>query len=477
MSRIFRMFLVFSIIVSSCTTKQTTRIAILYTNDVHGEIQNFARLAELKSNLMEKYDTLFLVSAGDIFSGNPFVDFYAEKGYPMIDLMNAVGYDLSNIGNHEFDYGQEVLAKRIEDSKFPYICANLIVKNSPVKQPEPYLTMNYKDIRLLFLGLIQTNSSGIPSTHPDKVRNIDFIPYLDSFQKYYNLKNDCEAFIGLTHLGIEKDHKLAKMYPQLDVIIGGHSHTLIDSTLFVNDVLIAQAGDDMEYAGIVELTFNGKQLSDRSSRIVKLDTIESTSAAILDKIDSYLNNPFFTDTLAYTNNLLDSKAKLGCLYNKAQVQEHYLDFSFQNHGGLRIDVLPKGPITRQNIYELDPFGNELVIYKMKVPEIKSLIKGSYEDEGGIDLEMGGGSYTIETDKDNTVKNINLFDNTGKSLDTNTTYLVGLNSYISSAYNFECADTGLNTKTITAENIIHYLVKVKVFSLSDCGEAKLEVSGY
>jgi 5'-nucleotidase/UDP-sugar diphosphatase len=114
----FSIFILFLLVLTACQKENNFTVAILHTNDVHGKIDNFGKLTYLKDSLLNHYDTVLLVSAGDIFSGNPYVDYHEQRGYPMIELMNQSGYDLAVLGNHEFDYGQDVLAERIEQAAF-----------------------------------------------------------------------------------------------------------------------------------------------------------------------------------------------------------------------------------------------------------------------------------------------------------------------------------------------------------------------
>ena len=95
----------------------TTEIIIFHVNDIHAKIDNFAKLAYIVNYEKENHKNVLLVSAGDLFSGNALVDKYKDKGYPIIDLMNKAGFNLSEFGNHEFDYGQQILNKRIKQAE------------------------------------------------------------------------------------------------------------------------------------------------------------------------------------------------------------------------------------------------------------------------------------------------------------------------------------------------------------------------
>ena len=433
----------------------STDIVILHTNDVHASLEYFPRLAAYKKQIEQQYDHVLLVSAGDIFSGNPVVDFYKEKGYPMVDLMNRVGYRISAVGNHEFDYGQEIFNKRMEQADFPFICANMDTHNAVLHQPQPYAVLEEGGYKLFFLGLIELGNSGVPSTHPEKVKGIAFSDPLESAGKFTDRKGNYDAFIGLTHLGYETDKKLAHTYPQFDAILGGHSHTLVDAPRLINNVLLSQAGDDMQFVGKVTLTFRDGELTDRTSDMVSLEEYDSSDQALDSLVKDYQNNEDLNQVIGEAASSLRGKDELGSLFTDAQREMHNLDFAFQNNGGIRITEIPQGPIRVKTIYELDPFGNELIEYAMTPDEIKSLIKNA-SDHGHVDLQISGGEYTLRINQDNEVQEIVLRDNQGNELKPGATYKVGLNSYIASSYHFDHSDEGKSLYVTTAQNLIDYV---------------------
>ena len=99
---------------------KSTEIIILHTNDMHSRIDNFGKLAYLADSLRKTHKYVFLVAAGDNFTGNPIVDMYPDKGFPMIDLMNKLHFDVTAMGNHEFDMGQEMQNKRRATGNIPF---------------------------------------------------------------------------------------------------------------------------------------------------------------------------------------------------------------------------------------------------------------------------------------------------------------------------------------------------------------------
>ncbi len=458
----FSAILIFLIGGYSCsnqnTDQSTVEIAILHTNDMHASINNMGKLAAYKKEIQNEYDKVFLVSAGDIFSGNPVVDVYKKKGYPMVDLMNKVGYKLSSLGNHAFDYGQEILAKRMKQADFRFICANIDTKNTKIPQPKPYAVLKTNGKKLCFLSLIEVWNDGLPSTHPAKLKNIDFQNPLEIANKFTKKADEYDAFIGLTHLGYKADKELAKKHPEFDLIIGGHSHSFLDSAQKVNNTLITQVGDDLKFVGKTVLSFNGDEITKMHTEVINLDKYEKENKKIASLVKKYNNNEALNEIIGKAVNPIQGNEELGALFTDAQVEMKNLDFAFQNNGGIRIAEIPKGNIKVKTIYELDPFGNNLVKFEMTPKEMKSLLRYSYKKRSEPGLQIGGGSYTIYLDNNQKLQRIVIKTEEGHKLHPDSTYTVGLNSYISDSYKFEHKDPGESMYVTTAENIINYIQK-------------------
>src|SRR6056297_2216235 len=144
-------FLQVIILFFGCSTNNpqqeaSQNLTIFFVNDVHGQLDNFAKVKHIVDQEKETGNVI-LACSGDVFSGNPVVDNYTEKGFPMIDVMNQTGFDVATIGNHEFDYGIEILKERIEQSDFEWICANLDSGNSVLPQPPAYTTITSGDLK------------------------------------------------------------------------------------------------------------------------------------------------------------------------------------------------------------------------------------------------------------------------------------------------------------------------------------------
>ncbi|MCX6267529.1 MAG: bifunctional UDP-sugar hydrolase/5'-nucleotidase [Bacteroidetes bacterium] len=449
--------LVFLLTVSVFPQGKQTEIIILHTNDMHSKIDNMAKLAYLADSLRKIHPFVFLVSAGDNFTGNPVVDMIPDKGYPMIDLMNRCGFDVSALGNHEFDMGQTLLKKRILQAKFPFISCNTDGTEAVVGQIKPYTILHAgNDITIAMLGLIQLDDNGLPSAHPSNMKEVKFVSGLTKAREFVWLKKQYGILIGLSHLGIDDDIRLADSIPQFDEIIGGHSHTLLNQPRFANGVMIVQAGAHMKHVGKTTLMVGEGKVVGRNDEVILFSSLPNEDRGARALIDMYNNNQEFNKIVGTAENTIEGEDELGSLMTDALTSQLQVDFAFQNRGGIRISSLSQGAITLKDIYKLDPFNNQVVIFSMKTDEMKSLICYGYQHEKGIDLQVSGMTYQVTLDTTGQCSKVEMFDLAGKPLDPDAEYGVAMNNYMAYTYKFDHKDPGTLSTITTADAVIRYL---------------------
>jgi len=459
---IVAVFALFSINNQSLAQKQakSTEIIILHTNDMHSRIDNFGKLAYLADSLRKTHKYVFLVAAGDNFTGNPIVDMYPDKGFPMIELMNMLHFDATAMGNHEFDMGQELQNKRRKQAKFPFISCNIDASGAVVKQPDPYVILKAGRMKIPFLGIIQLGENGLPDSHPSRLDGLKFTNGIEKAKDFLWLKDKYGMLICLSHLGVETDELLAKAYPQFDLIIGGHSHTTMTAPMMVNGVMIVQTGSGLKNVGITTIHVTKGKITDRRYQLLPLASLPKSDPKVQALIDKYNSNEEMKSFVAVAETAFSNQEELGCLMTDAITARMKVDFAFQNGGGIRISSLPQGDILLKDIFRLDPFGNQVVTFTMTFDEIKSLICNSYNRDKSIDLVPSGMTYTVIINSEGLCNDVEMKDKTGKLLDTTKTYTVGLNSYISSTYKFNHTDPGTTNYNTTAQTLLDYLGDVK-----------------
>ncbi|NQU86223.1 MAG: bifunctional metallophosphatase/5'-nucleotidase [Mariniphaga sp.] len=304
MKTIIKILVLFLIVFVSCSKNdnpqtKVKQLTIFFVNDVHGQIDNFSKIKHI-IDLEKQKTNVIIASSGDLFSGNPIVDNSVEKGYPMVDLMNRLEFDIAVLGNHEFDYGIDILKQRNEQANFDWICANVNSGNTSMPQPEAYKTIEKEDLKITFLGLVETNgkqNGTIPSAHPWKMEGLTFERPENVIDQYSNIKSleGSDLYIALSHLGyggsgkILGDVTLAEQYPWFDLIIGGHSHQIINTT--INNIPIFQSGSYLHNLGKIELTIKNKKIKSYNFELIDLDKYQEFDPEIKTIIDEYMNYP------------------------------------------------------------------------------------------------------------------------------------------------------------------------------------------
>ncbi|MEP1097431.1 MAG: bifunctional UDP-sugar hydrolase/5'-nucleotidase [Cyclobacteriaceae bacterium] len=421
-------------------------LTIFFTNDMHGALEDFAKIKHIVDAERANTNTL-LLSAGDIFSGNPIVDQHEDRGFPIIDVMNKTGYDVSVIGNHEFDYGVSTLNDRMDQATFGWVCANVDASSSVLNQPDPYTTVTVGELKITILGLVETNGKQndvIPSTHPWRVIDLTFQRYSDVITQYENLKEseDADVYIALTHLGSNTDFTIANDFPYFDAIVGGHSNHLNDGA--VNGIPVVMAGTRLSHLGKMTLTIRDQEVTNFEISLIDLSEYPDQDAELAEAIADYNDNPEFAEVVGFANSHHE-RNELGCFYTTAMKEYMNVDLSFQNGGGIRADI-DEGDVTRHEIFNMDPFNNGSVVFTMTAREIKDFFIQS-----GAGLHVSGASFTrIDND-------IEMLDEDGNTIGDNDQLTIGINDFLPAIYDdyFSFDDAELRELT-SAETVIDYL---------------------
>jgi 5'-nucleotidase/UDP-sugar diphosphatase len=434
-----------------------TRIVIFHSNDIHGKIDNFAKVAAIIAREKQGGAEVYYFIAGDNFTGNPVIDQYVPPGEPMLELLNRLGVDVLCPGNHEFDIGLENLRNFAARARFPFVSANIEAPAGVLPGLRKSVVLKTRGgVRIAVFGLIQIEAgNGLPSTHPDKVKGLKFSEPLAKARDMKNLRRGNQVFLALTHIGYEDDLRLAAQMPELDVIIGGHSHTRVDPAEIVNGVLVAQAGSDNRFLGRVELRVRGDRVVEKKGELIDLGKKLDEDPEVKAMIAKFNQNPVFARVITEAPFAIEGKDALGSLMTDAICRVHGLDIAFQNNGGIRLNRLPE-KITIKDIYTLDPFGNQVVEIAMNAEEIRALIRAAFEKGKDLDLQVSGLAYTVRTDGDLRIREILLRGTDGRPLPEGGTFKVGVSSYVASSYNFSHKDPGRGLASTTAEALIRFL---------------------
>lgn len=462
--------LLFSIAIfqSSCgVSKKITHepiareVRILAVNDIHAALDDFPRLAFMVDSLRGLYPDLLLISGGDNQTGHPVNDQYPEKGMPMVLLMNKLGFNLSALGNHEFDVSAPQLIKNIKASNFDYISANLVYKDNshPLKQNKVMVLPN--GLRIAFSSVLFINSGGYPDCHPMHTEGFTFLEPITTAKEQLSLKNGNDLLIFVNHFGFSEDVKLANQLPQgaVDLIIGGHSHTRVDKEQVHNGIMITQAENKLKYATLITITIHPDGRIERNQELLKVAKSGRENPEIKEFVERLKNESGLNVPIATTEQGIHSKEHLGYLMADSQRAIAKADVALINQGGVRISELPEGQITMMDIFTLDPFGNEIIAFEMTGHEIREMLINAAQFDGNSPFIPSGIHlrYVMGTEEDDTaISDIELLTTDNKPLDLDVTYNVVMNNYIATVYSFSKKQFGKNLYVVTANATIDWL---------------------
>lgn len=451
-SRTYKILYLFSaLLTAQLSSFAQETIVIFAINDPHSEIENFSKIKPLIDAEKAKNQKVYFVAAGDLFSGNPIVDYHEDKGFPMIDMLNKTALDVSVIGNHEFDYGQDILNERIAQANFPFILDNFTGGTGELADIEGSTIITKDNFSIAFVGVVETGSpGGYPLTHPKKIQGLSFTEGLDSFEGYRDLKtsDDVDLIVALTHYGSYKDDEILNKYEYVDLVIGGHNNREY-GVAYANGYKV-MSGVNLDKISKTTLTVNNKKITNFEFELIDLrDENLAIDSSLSEDIADYFDNPNFYTNIGSSVSQLTT-ASTGCFYTDALQKISGSDIVIQNFGGIR-DVIYEGTITPFSIYSIDPFGNGFDTFSMTVAQLRNFLNG-YSSGFTYSLDA---SFTVQKNGNNEF----IFLKNGNLLDDSDSITLSLNDYISNVFpNLFPASPTFTFPLTTAEYLIQYLTE-------------------
>jgi 2',3'-cyclic-nucleotide 2'-phosphodiesterase (5'-nucleotidase family) len=314
----------------------------------------------------------------------------------------------------------------------------------------PYRFFERNGIRIGVLGLIQTGPNGLPDSHPDNLRGIKFQPAAEAVKNFRWMRKQCDVLILLTHRGYEEDIALAEAFPEADIIIGGHSHTVVSNRVLRNGAMIVQAGRELRYVTELAVEVSGGRITNLNFNVIDVRASTRQNAEIRALVDEYNSSPILSSVLATAVAPFESADELGALMADAQRDATQSDIVFVNFGGVRYETHPAGDFTMQEALSLDPFSNEMMAFELKGEEVGQLIISICEI--GEDPYVSGISYEYDKGK------VKVLLANGKPIDGKKTYRVAMNSYLAAVCPFIKNKPAKNTGVNATDALIDYLKK-------------------
>ena len=464
------------------------KTVILHSNDVHGAIDLYAAMAALKADYEAQGAEVILADAGDYSQGTVYVS--VNKGADAVTMMNATGYDVVTLGNHEFDYGYAQLVENMKAAKFQVLCADVLGADGKTIY-DANTIIEKGGVKIGFFGLETPEAQ--TKANPKLIQGLKFLAGADGKELY-----DCAAaqvadlkakgadlVVCLAHLGVDESsepytsYDLAKNVQGIDFIIDGHSHTVMTAgpngeaiqstgTAFANIGVITIdnatkkiVGNELKAIWHTEKNADGKSVTvvDYKTRDEK---VAAAAKAIIDPIDKAYGEKFAVSEVALNgakapNGNRDSETNLGDLITDAMLWKVLADaeitvpeenvVAITNGGGIRASI-GVGDVTKKDINTVLPFGNTLAVVYVKGSELLEALEASTyctpESIGGFP-QVAGMQFTVATyetyDKNDesypnstyygpkTINRVTIGSINGKDFDPEATYAVITNNFV------------------------------------------------
>lgn len=377
MKRLYGLCILAVILAAAACAPRERTIVLLSTNDMHARIQEFARLATAVEACRDTTDLTLLVDAGDRWSGNAFVDKAPLRGWPIIELMNRLGYDAVTLGNHDFDFRMPHLMRIVDSMDFEVVCANLVSDTTAFAQLPAYVVVEMDGLHVGFVGVVTNyENGGYPA---GQMVNFEGVHFPDPQQKAVEyaeqLRPQCDILVLLSHMGDDRDVELLGKTTLYDLVVGGHTHELINKQ--VNGTLLTQTGKNLRNIGVTEIRMRGKEIQSIDYRLIPLSEY-MPDPAYQQQVDAYYADPALN---APVGELAGAADKWGLANWMAETLKDEADaeIGFYHIGGVRLEGLPAGSVSQARVFDLEPFGTRIAEMEMTPEQMRQMILSKYND--------------------------------------------------------------------------------------------------
>ena len=432
LSVLLALAMVFSLTVTSFAAEEpaaaeagemTGKTVILHTNDVHGAIEGYAYITALKADYEAKGAEVILVDAGDYSQGTTYVS--TTKGADAVTMMNAAGYDIVTLGNHEFDYGYAQLKDNMTKANFKVLCADVYKEDGTPIFDANYTYTTKSGVKVGFFGMETPETQ--TKTNPALIKGLKFDTDLKAVaEKQVEALKDADIVICLAHLGVDAEsepYRSTDLYAAvkgIDFIIDGHSHTVM--TKGEKGEPIQSTGTAFANIGVIVIDDATKKIESNSLFEIKEDTAKDETVAaaakvIVDRVNKEYGAVFAKSLVELNgtkapNGNRDVETNNGDLITDAMVwkvlqnkdgltvnEDHVV--AITNGGGIRA-AIKAGDVTKKDINTVLPFGNTVaVVYVTGEQLLEALEASTYCTPGAVGgfPQVSGINFTIRTGKD------------------------------------------------------------------------------
>ncbi|MBQ7567244.1 bifunctional metallophosphatase/5'-nucleotidase [bacterium] len=416
-------------------------LRILHINDIHGAVEadadNNGGLAKaatvIKNERAEMPNATLTLNAGDIAEGSMVA--YLTQGGVVSEALSNIGFDAIEPGNHDFAWGQDALQKMLTDSNAPVLNANIINSADGSTLGQPYMIKDINGVKVGMIGVdVQNMHRYIAS---EKLEGLEFHEPAEAVAEYLpKLKEaGCDLLMVVSHIGFEDDKKLAQQFPELDIIVGGHSHTVLEQGHYEGNTLIVQSGTKGQYVGELDLDFdlNSRKIVKAEPRLITVDSSVEPDPEVSDIIArsiesvSHIGNQVMGVAeedlhFSHTGASMLNQIHADSVFDKTK--EMGAEIALVSARNLRGDV-PAGEVTYTQLFSAFPHTEEdTCIMRVKGSLLLEEMEERVQDGGRGPATPAGFTYTYDPElpSGHRITDVTMAD--GSKFDPDREYTVG-----------------------------------------------------
>lgn len=469
----------------SAQVEDEVELIIFHTTDIHGRIDNMAKVAYLIDESRGNSQNIIILDSGDTIQGN-LAAFYF-KGAHALKIMDVIGYDAMTLGNHDFNFGTDVLNKRSKEISFPFLCANIIEKNNSIdyvgksiKAAKPYVIKDINGIKVAILGLTTPSIKEV-----EREKNIKELEFLDTIEvaKTYVpiLRQKADIIIALTHQDVDVDKQIAEEVDGIDLILAGHQHKVIFETpIIINNTVIAKGscfGQDVTKISIKLVNKDGEyKIKDISGQLIMITDDMPENPSIRDiiddynyKLDSYQNTEIVIVEGEFSAaNRETSETSMGNLMAHMMKSITGADIAIEE---LWTDnALKEGVNTIKDIFDVFPYENVIMKAKLTGEQLKEVLENNANNYGTTYFCNIDGVKVIYDLTQPCGKKVVEIIYGGKPILANQEFMVATDSYLASGgfgfTTYRESSLIIDDDLWTRESFVEWLKKQEVIRVDD-----------
>jgi 5'-nucleotidase len=450
-----RAILILIVIAAALYGATEAHVVLMYTGNIRGHLlagADSGGSAALGAVVKREKPDLML-DAGESFAGTLMSDMFLAA--PVIQVMNAIGYDAAAVGANEFSFGIHVLEARAREANFPLLSANA---ESPVREIQAAAIFNAQDVRIAVIGV--TSEELERTGHPQNVKYVDISDTVQSIENVLpQIRDRADCIILLTNVSAAEEKRLARAFPEIRLIIGTREEA--ELPVRIGQTTIVNAGRFGKYVGKVDLTFGDRKLNRVESRLISLAQVQpdpedtKAIAKILDPFQAKLNETLRQVLGHAVGDLSRSTAEeshIGNLLADAIRAKTRTAIALVNAADPQTGIR-KGPITGQTVLDVLPSERTLVTMRLSGAQIKRILARAVMSVGGVRVKLdvtkpeGKRLVSVRLEDGTAVKDKDFY-----SVTTDDYLLMGGDGYTEFADGIEIEDTGIRMRDAFAEHI-------------------------